>query len=264
MNLSPALAFVSYPEIAEARNQILRFARQTENAVGEPVCTLKCLHLQGPTGNGKTHMLHVLAGKYRSRFRSNDDDYDPVWLIHAADLAEQIAQLDGDLSSVADRYNGGSALLIDGVEWLHGNRTARTCLAKIAKGFGARGRPIVLAETTGTENANGIIILETPELEWLRHEAESVLLDPPGTLGIRLLIRHFARQHKQRLPQSVIDELATSVLRLDRPSVATCEQITMKLATWCGFHDAEPSLDALAAMRSAALRSVGLGPHAAE
>lgn len=265
MGLSLALVFVPYPEVAEARNRILRFACRTEDTVGKSASTLtnnmNCLHLHGPTGNGKTHMLHVLAGKYRNRFRSADDDYDPVWLIHAADLTEQIAQLGGDLNSVAERYNGGSAFLIENVEYLRGDHAARTCLAQIVRSFGEQGRPIVVTETTGTLNSNDTTVLETPELAWLRQEAESVSLDPPGKLGIKLLVRHFARLHKQRLPLPVVEELAASVLRLDQSCVVACEQITRKLVAWCIFHDTEPSIDALAAMRSAALRSVGLDPQ---
>lgn len=267
MGLSPALAFVPYPEVAEARNRILRFACQTEDAVGKPVSTwrtnVKCLHLRGPTGNGKTHILHALAGKYRRRFRTADDDYDPVWLIHAGDLAVQIAQLGGDWNSVADRYNGGSAFLIDNVEHLRNDTAARACLAQIARGFGEHGRPVVLTETTGAAPPADTTVLGTPELAWLCQKAESVSLGPPGELGIKLLVRHFARLHSHRLPLPVVEALAASVRGLDRPSVAACEQITMKLVAWCIFHDTEPSLDALAAMRSAALRSVGLLPHAA-
>lgn len=222
---------------------------------------MTCLHLRGPKGNGKTHILNVLAGKYRRRFRMADDDYDPVWLIHAGDLAAQTARLGGDWNSVADRYNSGSAFLIDNVEHLRDDRAARTCLAQIARGFVERGRPVVLTETTGTAPANDTTVLETPELAWLRQKAESASLGPPGELGIKLLVRHFARLHKQRLPLPVVDALAASVLRLSRPSVAACEQITMKLLAWCIFHDTEPSLDALAAMRSAALRSMGFDPQ---
>lgn len=270
MSSKSTLDLVRYPEVAEVRDRILRFVCRTEDAMsikagaGIPHgATPKCLHLLGPSGNGKSHILRTLAAKYRHQTRTGDDDYKPVWLIHADELKAQIAHLGGDWSSVAGRYIGSRAFLFDDLECLRDDAAARACLAQIARGFAERGRPVVLTETSDAAPAEYASALEMPELARLRRMAESISIHPPGELGIKLLIRHFARLNGQRFPLPLVEALAVSVLRLDQPSVRACQQITTKLVAWCIFHRVGPGLEVLAAMRVATLQSVGLDPRLA-
>lgn len=269
MSSKSTLNLVQYPEIAEARDRILRFVCGTEDAMsikaraGIPRGTTpKCLHLLGPSGNGKSHILRALAAQYRHQARAGDDESEFVWLIHADELKEQIAHLGGDWSSVAGHYIGSCAFFFEDIERLRDDAAARVCLAQIARGFAERGRPVALTETSDGAPAEYASVLETPELARLRQTAESISIRPPGALGIKLLIRHFARLNGQHLPLPVVEALAASVCLLDQPSVRACEQITAKVVAWCIFHRVEPSLDALAAMRAAALRSVGVDASA--
>lgn len=226
--------------------------------------TPKFLHLVGPSGNGKSHILRALSGKYRHRARTGDDECEWVWLLHADELKAQIVQLGGDWSSVAGRYIGSRAFLFEDLERLRDAAAARACLAKIARYFAERGRPVVLTETSDDVPTEYVSVLEMPELTELRQMADSISIRPPGELGIKLLIRHFARLDGQRFPLPLVEALAASVPRLDRPSIRACQQITTKLVAWCIFHRVEPSQEALAAMRAAALRGVLLDPRLAE
>lgn len=258
--------FIPYPELVEARKRIWRFVRRLErarlatgNAADMQSYAIPgglCIH--GPSGNGKTHVLSTLAATYCHRLRSIDDHCEPVWLIRADDLITQTAQLRGDWAHVADRCAEGSALLVDDVECLREDAAARACLARIARGFVLRKRLVVFAETSAPVAARKTTILETAEFAWLRRMTESVEIVSPGELGIKMLIRHFARQQEQRFPLPLVEEMAASVLRLNQPSIRSCQQITTKLAAWCVFHRVEPSVDSLEAMRADALRNVGL------
>ena len=269
MVLLPALEFVPYPEVAEARSQIVRFLGRTESMVGTSrsdrrTATRTFLYLHGPAGNGKSHILRALTSRYRARVRTDTDDCDPVWCIDGGDLINEVAHHDGDWISVAERYSVGGALLIDRIQLLSGTPVSRICLGRMILAFLEKGRPIVLAETTEASPDKKTSVMQFPELAWLTSEAQFTLLSPPGAVGTKLLVRHFGRNLGYRLPLPVVEALAASVLRFERISASSCEQVTRSLAAWCIFHDVKPDFDALSAMRSAGIRSAGLDPRRPE
>lgn len=259
--------FITYPEFVAARDRIQRFVKRLEHArlaTGsaadmQSLAVPGCLHIHGPAGNGKTHILNAMAATLRCRHPLFDDRCDPVVLLRADDLKTQTALLGEDRPRTANRYTDGGALLVDDVECLHEDPAARACLAKIALSFVQRQRLVVLAETSSAAPAGRTTVLKTDDLAWLRPITETVAVVPPGKRGIELLIRHFAHLHNLRFPRRLVAALAVSVLRLDQPNIRDCQRITTKLVAWCLFHRVKPTLDALEAMRADALRCVGLG-----
>lgn len=104
-------------------------------------------------------------------------------------------------------------------------------------------------------------VLEMSELARLRQTADSISIRPSASscsfvtspASTRSAFRY---RGWTRWPHPFADSTSQA-------SAPACQQITTKLVAWCILHRVEPSLDALAAMRAAALRNVGLAPRLA-
>lgn len=126
--------------VAGARNQVA--LRAASEVIGLPGSRYNPLYLHGPSGAGKTHLVHAIGNALAARERG-------AWSIacvNAAAFAEELvdALQDGTLDRWRLRYRAADVLVVDDVHALAGSEAAQEELIRFLQALQAVPKQIVL------------------------------------------------------------------------------------------------------------------------
>jgi len=138
--------FVTGPQNALAYNAALTVART-------PATTYNPLYLSGPSGLGKTHLLHAIAAYLRPRL-----DGAEVIVVSADGFAQDFVThlRRGHMLPFRRRYRRAGALLIDGIALMAGREAAAEELVHTFDALREANRQIVIADEQRPHTMRGL------------------------------------------------------------------------------------------------------------
>ncbi len=112
--------------------------------------TASPLFLFGPTGTGKTHLLHAIADQLRRRYR-----FRRVMHLSAEQFTNDFISSVGNsgITSFRRRYREVDALLVDDVQFLGSKKATLREMLYTVETLGGQGKPLIFA---GSESPNDI------------------------------------------------------------------------------------------------------------
>lgn len=178
----PALVRATF-EVAGSNQLAVRAA---DAVVAEPGARYSPLVVHGPTGTGKTHLLHAIGNALRASGARR------VACVNAATFAEELvaAVQDGTMARWRARYRAVDALLLDDVHALAGKERTQEEFFNLFNELHGQGRQIVLASSVAPKDLGGLE-------ERLRTRFEGGLVvsvqPPERVLREALFVRWFAQ-----------------------------------------------------------------------
>lgn len=177
-------------------------ARAAESVGREPGRHFNPLVLYGPSGTGKTHLLHAVGNLLRERM----DDTASVACVSASQFVEDLVEAaqQGELERWRARWRTVDALLLDDLDVVAGTERAQAELFHLFNALAAENKPMVFACDRSP-----------PELEQVEPRLRSRLasglvaaLTPPDRAMRRVLYERQLADVRTRVPDDVLDFLA--------------------------------------------------------
>lgn len=209
--VTPSFSFDSFIH-CEGNAAALKFALR----IADPSDSECLLYLYGPTGSGKTHLLHSIAG---SSF--------PYVSLNEPTSPEQLVST----------FSSADGLIVDDLQNMPDDPDLRRALWQLFNEFHTSGRKIAMAGATPPRDLANLDDHLTSRLLW----GLVARLDTSDDSSRRMIIKKVADDHQIRIPDDVIDfilvttsrevsALITCFNQLYRFSMAEKRRITLPLA----------------------------------
>jgi chromosomal replication initiator protein len=192
----PALIFDRLHE-GRANQLALRAARAVVESPGTQYVPLV---ITGPSGSGRTHLLHAIGNGLIAR------GVQTVACVSAAAFAEQLitALREGAVEKWRARYRNAGALLLDDIEAVAGKERTQDELFHLFNALQSAGRQVVL---TSSVPPNQLATLED-RLRTRFAQGLIVELGAPDVVQRAALIGAYFREHHTAVTDAVVAQLA--------------------------------------------------------
>lgn len=177
-------------------------ARAAESVGHEPGRHFNPLVLCGPSGTGKSHLLHAVGNLLAAKM----DDTSSIACVSASRFVEELVEAaqHGELELWRARWRTVDALLLDDLDAIAGTERAQAELFHLFNALASENKPMVFASDRSP-----------PELEQVEPRLRSRLaaglvaaMAPPDRAMRRALYARLLEDLKPRLPDDVLDYLA--------------------------------------------------------
>ncbi len=168
----------------------------------EPGRHFNPLVLYGPSGVGKTHLLHAIGNQLRETL----DDTAAVVCVSAEQFVEDVvaATQSGTIDHLRARYRAADALLLDDLHAVAGTERAQAELFHLFNALSADGKPMVFA----CDRAPSELEQVEPRLRSRLSAGLVAALAPPDRAMRRTLYQQALAPVAPRVPDDVLDFLA--------------------------------------------------------
>ncbi len=194
-------------------------ARAGESVGREPGRHFNPLVLYGPSGVGKTHLLHAIGNQLRETL----DDTAAVVCVSAEQFVEDVvaATQSGGIEHMRARYRAADALLLDDLHAVAGTERAQAELFHLFNALSADGIPMVFASDRAPAELEQI----EPRLRSRLSAGLVAALAPPDRAMRRTLYRDALTPLATPVPDDVLDFLADRSLAGVRELLGRASQV---------------------------------------
>lgn len=227
----PSAAFTRAGYAVGASNQLA--VRAADAVVSAPGSRYNPLFLHGPSGVGKTHLLHAIGNGLAESIAG------PVACVPAQLFVDELiaALQEGSVDRWRSRYRASTALLLDDVQFVAGKERTQEELFHVFNFLHGEGKQIILAsdrpprELTGLEERlrsrfeGGLVVeLQAPDRA-LRERLYQRFLDEAGAATAPELLAFLAER-----PAANVREIIGTVNRLVAAAEVAAVPITLAMA----------------------------------
>jgi chromosomal replication initiation ATPase DnaA len=155
--------------------------------------------LHGPTGTGKTHLLHAAANAARRRCACRLVETRAVDLV--AGIVRELRWGDAPRSALS-HFNQLDLLVVDDLQWLAGKSGSQQAVAQLFRGMVASGGTVVCASGVAAQTLPDLLsaLESTPYRE--------IELTRPSKAEVQCLVRHLGDLHDVALSQGTVNLIA--------------------------------------------------------
>ncbi len=183
-----------------------------QRLIAKPHACERPLVIHGPSGAGKTHLLHAIAHALGER-----RDTEPVLLCSAEELSLDLinAIWNDELPAFRARMHGAGAMLVDDTHALNGRDVTQEELVLALQALGERGVPVVLTTSRPPQRVPGLVESLKDQLEG----GEQLQLTPPEwETRVAIVLDRIRRWQVEAVPEVaafLAGKLRTNLVRLD-------------------------------------------------